>query len=589
MEKNPGFTIQYRNIIVAIIIIVLAAILRLSDLDHESLFMDEIYQVSAYKLPLNEILDGSIRQQQPPLDYLIGHVSFLFNTSDFSARLPAALFGIGSIFLTLLLLWNNTTPAIALFCSLLYSLSPFHIYYSQEARPYSIAIFLFLLLMKTIEWVEKNNEIKLINYFILWFVQYLFLLSRLLSPLCVVAIINFYFFIRVIYALSVNNKDLIRKSGLYIIVSFMSILCYLPVLFKIFTSASRYLDKEDTTSTLYSAFINFNIFPGLISFITQLDPLGFTLPVIAIISFYLTIQLFSFKNQINIFCLFGFILIGALPLHLFIFLSNTSFPYRPPYAIYLQPCAIIVLAFAIQKVINLKFNKYIVISISTLIIVLQISTVYSFKNTTHRTEWKQSIENLNQKLSKDHLVIFGTLAGRKAWKPDGWGTLRYPLNIPHVNLPSLLKSPETLDKNTLKPVLCLFYYREYKLRPSSKYPIQKNEIGVINYNWREIAGNEKIRITHFNGIIIFQLAEYSGNCLKDTQQLLRNTIDVLPLNDGLIDTLMLSHQMETICPSDNAYHYTPIELAESVAKKEDLEFIEKIKRMTRDLVPLCIN
>jgi mannosyltransferase len=69
----------------------------------------------------------------------------LFGDSEFSIRFPSLIFGvlsIGAIYQVGKLLFDARKGLIAAF---LLALSTFHIYYSQEARPYSLTVFLALL------------------------------------------------------------------------------------------------------------------------------------------------------------------------------------------------------------------------------------------------------------------------------------------------------------------------------------------------------------------------------------------------------------------------------------------------------------
>lgn len=54
------------------LIILLAAGMRCYRLSYESLWMDEIRQVSYYSRSLKGVIEGATSQSQPPLDYLIG-------------------------------------------------------------------------------------------------------------------------------------------------------------------------------------------------------------------------------------------------------------------------------------------------------------------------------------------------------------------------------------------------------------------------------------------------------------------------------------------------------------------------------------
>lgn len=72
-QKRTGLIklISYKWL-VFFVITFLALLVRLHNLDHESLFMDEIHQVSYYKGTISEITNGAIGMQQPPLDSWVG-------------------------------------------------------------------------------------------------------------------------------------------------------------------------------------------------------------------------------------------------------------------------------------------------------------------------------------------------------------------------------------------------------------------------------------------------------------------------------------------------------------------------------------
>ena len=65
----------------------------------------------------------------------------IFGFSEISARLPSLLLGIGTVYLIYLIGKQLFNKRVALISSLLLALAPLHIYYSQEARMYSLAAF----------------------------------------------------------------------------------------------------------------------------------------------------------------------------------------------------------------------------------------------------------------------------------------------------------------------------------------------------------------------------------------------------------------------------------------------------------------
>ncbi len=120
-------------------ILLCGAILRFYGLGAESLWADEgitVRTVSDTFAAMKQILARAIH---PPLHYLILHpVAHTFGNSEFVVRIPSAIFGIVSIFMTYRigkLLFDTRT---GLFAAGLVALSFFQIRYSQEARNYAL-------------------------------------------------------------------------------------------------------------------------------------------------------------------------------------------------------------------------------------------------------------------------------------------------------------------------------------------------------------------------------------------------------------------------------------------------------------------
>ena len=127
------------------VILLCGAILRFYGLDFDSLWADEgitVHTVSSSFAAMKAILAKSIH---PPLYYLLLHpVTQAFGNSEWVARLPSAIFGVVSIFMTYRLgklLFNTDTGLLA---AGLVALSYFQIRYSQEARNYALMTMLAL-------------------------------------------------------------------------------------------------------------------------------------------------------------------------------------------------------------------------------------------------------------------------------------------------------------------------------------------------------------------------------------------------------------------------------------------------------------
>ena len=125
-------------------IIVLAFLLRIYRLGLYDLWFDEVL-CAFQRFDLKNILNGRILDSNPPLYFLILHFFTPQKTSEFILRLPSALFGTVTVFVLYGFAKRFFDEKTALISGLLLAISPFHIYYSQEVKMYSLFILLSFL------------------------------------------------------------------------------------------------------------------------------------------------------------------------------------------------------------------------------------------------------------------------------------------------------------------------------------------------------------------------------------------------------------------------------------------------------------
>ena len=148
------------------VIIVLAVMLRLPLLNG-SFWMDEAAQALEVIRPFSQQLD-IIADFQPPLLHFLLHFAQYISISEWYLRTVGALIpGIISIIFTYKLAERLFSKQVASMSSLLLATSSFHIYFSQELRPYalpgmcaSISMYYFYLLLE-----NKNKSYVLKNIF----------------------------------------------------------------------------------------------------------------------------------------------------------------------------------------------------------------------------------------------------------------------------------------------------------------------------------------------------------------------------------------------------------------------------------------
>ncbi len=133
-----------RKFISAILVAILlaASALRFYRLD-AGLWLDEMLTYVLYaKMPFGEIISTYQSENQHFLYSLLAHFSFwIFGESAWSLRLPAVLFGIGSIWALYVLGRQVGSAREALLAAALLAFSYHHVWFSQNARGYTGLLF----------------------------------------------------------------------------------------------------------------------------------------------------------------------------------------------------------------------------------------------------------------------------------------------------------------------------------------------------------------------------------------------------------------------------------------------------------------
>lgn len=124
----------------------LALALRLATIQHESLWYDETFTAALARLPLRQLMFATAGDVHPPGWYLIEWgIAHLFGATEFSLRFPAAVFSALSVVELYKLTDHLIGQKIARWSGLVMSILPAQIYYGQEARMYSLLLWLVLL------------------------------------------------------------------------------------------------------------------------------------------------------------------------------------------------------------------------------------------------------------------------------------------------------------------------------------------------------------------------------------------------------------------------------------------------------------
>jgi mannosyltransferase len=127
-------------------ILLLAFLLRVAYLDGQSMWWDEAFSVTISNMDLQSLLAEVLADRvHPPLYYLVLRVWLTLGQGEFVVRALSAflgVLGVASLFPMATLVDDRRLGAVSAFAL---AISPMHIWYSQEARMYSLVVFLTVL------------------------------------------------------------------------------------------------------------------------------------------------------------------------------------------------------------------------------------------------------------------------------------------------------------------------------------------------------------------------------------------------------------------------------------------------------------
>lgn len=160
---------RYQYAILAAIVL-LAALLRFYQLGSWSFWIDELYTLGRIR-NLGNILQNPtilLEVRPPPSILLMSLAAQFLETSEWSARLIPALTGIVSIPILYFPTRRVFGPFVALLAALLLAVSPWHLYWSQNARFYTMLLLFYTLALFVIYVaLEQDRPGYIVLFFIL--------------------------------------------------------------------------------------------------------------------------------------------------------------------------------------------------------------------------------------------------------------------------------------------------------------------------------------------------------------------------------------------------------------------------------------
>jgi uncharacterized membrane protein len=120
------------------LIVLGGTLLRFAGLGNESIWLDEVTSILIARMGLPSVVAWTAADIHPPLYYFALHFWLGLGESEFAVRALSAMLGVWTIAILYTLARELFDTDVALLSALLLALSPMHIWYSQEARMYSM-------------------------------------------------------------------------------------------------------------------------------------------------------------------------------------------------------------------------------------------------------------------------------------------------------------------------------------------------------------------------------------------------------------------------------------------------------------------
>ena len=146
MIRSSYVSIKLRNAVL-ILLLLTAFALRLCRLDHQEIWGDEAHSAYVASLPLLSAVSPRTETNPPLYHFLLYFWVGLTGFSVFALRFLSLVLGVLTVPLVYRLARLAFGEMVGLLAALLCAISPFQVYYSQEARMYALATFFTTLSM----------------------------------------------------------------------------------------------------------------------------------------------------------------------------------------------------------------------------------------------------------------------------------------------------------------------------------------------------------------------------------------------------------------------------------------------------------
>jgi len=368
--KSLLLTSRYAQILLSLTLV--GCILRFFNLGFNSLWLDEASTYTFAKMSIPEIWQATAAGEfNPPLFYWIEHVMLTFGNNEVILRFVPAILGILTIPLVYYIGKEFMDRNVGIIAAALCTFSPFLLFYSQEARAYSMGLFFVAFAMVFFLKALKTNELSH------WILFGLMSALAFWSHFYTLVVIGTLF----LYALAVKIPEIIRDirafKPLVAAGAVFAVICLPLLLATIQLFAKR--TSGGPTFGIQGAGIILETFRQLSGFSMELMYLFLILFVIGVVQAFLLDR----KKGVLL------VVLIILPFVISWFLSF-SIPMVPRYLIILAPVFFIGIALAYKPVYTFINNRGVVYGFMAVLILLSVTTPFflGYYTTYTKEDWR---------------------------------------------------------------------------------------------------------------------------------------------------------------------------------------------------------
>jgi mannosyltransferase len=373
---------------ILIILTIISAILRFTNLGFNSLWLDEAttqYISSSTLSGIWEIVVGG--EFNPPLFYWMEHYMLMLGNTEIILRLLPAIFGILTIPVIYYVGKEFIDKNVGIIAAAVFTFSPFLIFYSQEARAYAMMMFFVATSMIFYFRAMKNDE--LLNWLLFSIFSALALWSHFYAFIIIFSLI--------LYAIAIKLIQGNKKSLVFVGLSIGSFIIMISPLLLI---ALRLFGIRSATTPAFGI-------QGLgliLGTFIELSGFSDVIMIISTILFFLGI-IVLFGSDYSKYSKGLFLLVITTLVFIFSLIFSYKIPMVPRYLIFFDTIFVLGIAASYKGLYKVVKDSRIVYAFIALLVLMSVPMLTSYYSGYTKDDWKGFSNDLNNLTQPGDIVV----------------------------------------------------------------------------------------------------------------------------------------------------------------------------------------